>query len=220
MTKLAPARDLALDVATGNGQAAVAMAEDFARVIAIDASENQIAAAKQHPSIEYRVATGEDTGVPSSCVDLVTVAQAVHWLNRDRFYDEARRVMKPGGAICVWCYGDPVIDDPVIHGIVHRYNRGTIESCWRPERDIILDRLETIAFPFAEVEAPAIDLVCHWTLTELSGYLRTWSATAAYAKATGTDPVAEVEVAMKEYWGNADARRKVTWPLFIRAGHS
>ena len=123
--------EIAWDCATGNGQAGVGLAQRFDRVIATDASEKQIAMAERNDSIDYRVATASDSGIDSDSIDVVTVAQAIHWLDRDEFYSEARRVLKADGAIAIWCYGDPVIDDPVLDAIVHPYNRETVEGNWR-----------------------------------------------------------------------------------------
>lgn len=204
------------DCATGSGQAAVGLANVFDRVIATDASEMQISMAEPHPSIEYRVSSAYDSGLADSSVDAVTVAQAIHWLDHGLFYSEARRVLRPDGFIIVWGYGDPVIDDPRLDRIVHHYNRGTIETYWRPERNLILDGLRTIPFPFREIEAPALTMERAWTLSELSGYMRTWSATAAYAEKNGGDPVAPVEDELSRLWGSGT--HLVRWQLHIRAG--
>ena len=211
--------ELVWDCATGSGQAAVGLAKVFDRVIATDASEKQISMADPHPSIEYRVATAYDSGLEDSSLDAVTVAQAIHWFDYDRFYSEARRVLRPSGLVAVWGYGDPVIDDVRLDRIVHDYNRGTIESYWRPERDIILSGLRTIPFPFAEVDAPSFTMERAWTLAELAGYMRTWSATAAFVEAHGIDPIIEVERSLAEYWGEAGSIHRIRWPLHVRAGY-
>jgi SAM-dependent methyltransferase len=216
LSGLAPRHEVAWDCATGSGQAAAGLARRFDRVIATDASQKQIAMAARNDAIEYRVASASDSGLDSSSVDLITVAQAIHWLNRDEFYSEAGRVMRADGVIAIWCYGDPVIDDPALNEIVHEYNRGMIESYWRPERRIILDGLKTISFPFREVSAPDFVMEQSWTLAELAGYLRTWSATAAYVAAHGGDPVTRVEEAMSRIW--AVERRTILWPLYVRCG--
>ena len=218
LAAIAPRHSLAWDCATGNGQAAVGLASRFKKVVATDASEKQIALAEPHPSIEYRIANASFSGLPDACADLVTVAQAIHWFDHDSFYMEATRVLAPGGAIAIWGYGDPVIDDERLARIVHDYNRVTIESYWRPERDLILAGLRTIPFPFIEIATPSMNLECRWTLEELAGYMRTWSATSAYAAAHGGDPVGPVEAALAEHWGDAKKRHLVRWPLFLRAG--
>lgn len=211
---------LAWDCGTGNGQAATSLAAYFDNVVATDASEKQIAQAAQHPGVEYRVATAYESGLAVRSVDLVTVAQAIHWFDRDAFYQEAKRVMHARGALAIWGYGDPMMESDELGAIVHQYNRGTIEEFWRPERQILLDGLRTIDFPFREVEAPEMTLECHWTLAELTGYLRTWSATAAYADHIGTDPVEPVEAALAAHWGSPDERRRIQWPLHTRAGYA
>lgn len=208
---------LAWDCATGSGQAAVDLAQIFDRVIATDASEKQIGMAEPHPSIEFRVANAYDSGLAAASIDAVTVAQAIHWLDHERFYAEARRVLRSDGVIVVWGYGDPVIDDVRLNRIVHDYNRGTIEQYWRPERNIILAGLQTIPFPFREIAAPAFTMERTWTLAELAGYMRTWSATAAYAEKHGGDPVASVEAELSQHWGSG--AHLVRWPLYVRAGY-
>ncbi|MEO8576976.1 MAG: class I SAM-dependent methyltransferase [Gemmatimonadales bacterium] len=210
---------LVWDCATGNGQAATGLAAHFDNVVATDASDKQIAAAAQHPGVDYRVATAHESGLADHSADLVTVAQAIHWFELDAFYAEVKRVLHTGGVLAIWGYGDPVIDSVRLDRIVHDYNRGTIEDYWMPERQIILDGYTTIPFPFREVEPPSMTLQCRWTLAELAGYMRTWSATANYAAKHGGDPVAPVEAALAEHWGPVECRRLIQWPLHIRAGY-
>jgi hypothetical protein len=218
VASLSPRHGLAWDCATGSGQAVEGLAKHFDKVVATDASEKQISMAQPHSGVEYRVARAEASGLAAESVDLVTVAQAIHWFDRDSFYEEVKRVANPPAAIAIWGYGDPVIDDARVHDIVHAYNRGTIESYWKPERDLILAGLRTIEFPFREVEPPQMMLECRWTLNELAGYFRTWSATAAYVAQHGADPVDEVEARLREVWGGDEKRRLIQWPLYIRAG--
>ena len=80
--------DTAWDCATGSGQAALGLAPHFRRVVATDASAEQVRHAVAHPSIDYRVAQAEDSGLADHSVDLVTVAQAAHWFDLPRFYAE------------------------------------------------------------------------------------------------------------------------------------
>jgi SAM-dependent methyltransferase len=208
------------DCATGSGQAAKGLAKYFDRVIATDASAEQIAQAEQSPKIEYRVADASDSGLPDHSVDMVTVAQALHWFDLDTIYSEAKLVVRPGGALVVWGYGDPVLDSEPLEKILHTYNRGTIEEYWMPERQIILDGLKTVPFPFREIETPGMHLEKDWSLPDLIGYVRTWSATANYIKQTKSDPVPAIESALAEHWGGNENRRLGRWPLHIRAGYA
>ena len=219
LARIVPRTERVWDCATGNGQAARGLAQHFREVVATDASDTQIAAAEPLPGIEYRVATAYDSGLPDSSVDLVTVAQAMHWFEPERFYPEARRVLRDGGAIAVWGYADAILDDAELERIVHDYNRGTVESYWMPERKHLLNEYRTIAFPFREIETPRFEMIRHWNLEELAGYLRTWSATAAYARVLGRDPIIDVEAELAKHWGEKEERHTIRWPLFIRAGY-
>lgn len=170
------------------------------------------------PGIEYRVARADASGLPDQSVDLVTVAQALHWLDPEPFFAEVRRVLAPGGAIAVWCYGDAVLDTPELQEILHRFNRGTIESYWLPERCLVLEGYATVPFPFDEVSTPRMTLTRESTLVELVGYVRTWSATARYVAEHGTAAVEQLESDLASLWGDPSMRRRVDSPLFLRAG--
>ena len=209
---------LALDCGTGNGQAALGLANRFERVIAIDPSADQISRATPNPRIEYRIAAAESSGLPDASVDLVTAAQSLHWFDPAAFFSEARRVLAPGGAIAVWGYGDPILDSESLNRMLHAFNRGMLEGYWHPERKLLLDGYQTIPFPFDELTLPAMELEAQWTLAELTGYLRTWSATARYVAERGVDPVVDVEQSLSREWGDPGEPRLVRWPLYIRAG--
>jgi SAM-dependent methyltransferase len=209
---------IALDSGTGNGQAAGGLARYFERVIATDPSEEQIRRAAPHPRIEYKVAPAESSGVSDASVDLVTAAQSLHWFDAPAFFLEAKRVLAPGGAIAVWGYGDPVLDSTGLDRILHDFNHGMLEPYWFRERKLLLEGYRSIAFPFEELELPAQQLEMRWTLHQLAGYLRTWSATARYATAHGVDPVTDVEKSLGGEWGNGGKARLIRWPLHLRAG--
>jgi SAM-dependent methyltransferase len=215
---LAPGRDLAWDCATGSGQAARALASRFARVHATDASRAQLAHAVAHPGVSYAVAPAERSGLASASVDLVTVAQALHWFDVDRFYAEVRRVLRPGGALAAWSYGDLRTGDAGLDAHLHRFAHETLAPCWPPERAHVDDGYRTLPFPFREVAPPPFAIEQRWTLAELAGYLRSWSGTLRWQAAHGADPVAPLEAELRALWGDAE-RRLLWWPIAVRAGH-
>ncbi|KAF8058108.1 methyltransferase [Scenedesmus sp. PABB004] len=104
-------RALAVDVACGSGQATVALADAYERVVGLDGSAAQLARADRgaRGNVEYAVGDAHATGLPDACADLVTVAQALHWFDPPRFYREARRVLKPDGVLAAWTYGLPIL---------------------------------------------------------------------------------------------------------------
>ena len=208
----------AVDCGSGNGQAAIGLTKHFLRVIATDPSEEQVSRATAHERIEYSVARAEALPLVDSSADLVTAAQALHWFDAPAFFSEARRVLAADGAIAVWGYGDPILDTDSLHETLRAFNRGTLERYWFAERQLLLDGYRTIPFPFDEVPIPQQQLEVRWTLPELAGYLRTWSATARYAAEHGFDPVSDVEKSLSRDWGAPGQRRLIRWPLHVRAG--
>ncbi|MCB1827287.1 MAG: class I SAM-dependent methyltransferase, partial [Coxiellaceae bacterium] len=173
-------RHVALDCATGNGQAAIALAEFFDRVIGIDGSSAQLSHAHQHERVEYRQASAENTGLADHSVDCVTVAQAFHWFDFDAFFEEVKRVVVPGGIVALWCY--PIIhamDKQVDHQLQSFYH-DTIGPYWPPERRFIDERYQTFHLPFDEIESPLFSQEKHWSVEDLSGYLSTWSSVQKY----------------------------------------
>lgn len=214
----APGRELAWDCAAGSGQASLDLARRFTRVIATDASRTQIDAAPPHPNVEYRVAPAEASGLPEAAADLIAVAQALHWFDLDRFYAEARRVLKPGGILAAWTYGAQTVDETRVDACVRTFYRETVGSHWPPERQHVESGYRTLPFPFREIPHPEFHMTANWTLPELLGYLRSWSATGRYLAARGTDPVDGLAMELLPLWGEPSARRRVIWPLSLRVG--
>jgi SAM-dependent methyltransferase len=213
----APAREAAWDCATGNGQAALGLARHFGRVIATDASDAQIAHATPHPRVTYRVAPAEASDLDDGSVDLVTVAQAVHWFDRPRFWAEARRVLRPRGVIAIWTYRLFSIA-PELDAIVRRFYQNTVGPFWPPQRKLTEEGFRTIEFPFAEFSVPEFTIEQRLTLEDVGGYIRTWSATRGYVERHGHDPVDALVAELAPVWGDSQTRRLARWPLPARAG--
>lgn len=201
---LAPGRDLAWDCATGNGQAAAQLASHFARVLATDASASQLSAAKAHPRIAYRIAPEDDSSAEDGSIDLVTVAQALHWLDLTRFYGEVRRVLKPGGLIGVWCYG-PVEVNEEIDAVLHWFDYERLRRFRAPELDHVRTAYRDIEFPFAEIPAGPFTMTMTATRDQFLGFVRTWSAVAS-ARAAGDDPIGDLEARLTPIWSATDCR--------------
>jgi SAM-dependent methyltransferase len=203
--------ELAWDCATGNGQAALSLASYFEHVIATDASAEQIIAAIAHPKIKYSVAPAATSGIAAASVDLVTVAQALHWFDVEAFFAEATRIVKPGGLLAAWSYEKSSVDagiDPILDAIFDE-----VEDYWPLERDIVMNRYRDIVFPWPEIEVPPISMIEDWTVEQMLGYCRTWSASKRYQDDRGIDPVAAHESELRHAWGAV--RRAVSWPLTI-----
>ena len=212
-----PRRDLAWDAGCGNGQATVALAAHFARVIGSDPSAAQIAHAEPAANVEYRVEPAEQSSLAAASVDLVCVAQALHWFEQERFHAEVRNVLRPGGVIAALAYAGCRIDPAIDRVTTHLYVDLT-GPYWPPERAHIEAGYATLPFPDTPSPAPAFEMVAQWNLGQFLAYLRSWSATQRYAKACGEDPVARVEGDMAAAWGEAARVRAVRWQLTLRVG--
>jgi SAM-dependent methyltransferase len=211
-------RHLAWDCATGSGQVAVPLAAYFDRVVATDISAAQIEHAELHERVEYRVAPAEASGLGPATVNLVTVSQALHWLDLDSFYKEIERVLAPRGVLAVSSYGSASIDDPELSAIFAHFELNTLGAYWPPRRALVGEKLRELPFPFPELAVPPFRLEVQWTLAELVGYARSWSATARYMARHGHDPTAALEASLRESWGEPDQRRLVRWPFVVRVG--
>jgi SAM-dependent methyltransferase len=210
--------DRAWDCATGTGQAATGLADHFRFVLASDASAAQVRAARAHQRVRYVVARAEEVPLAARSVDLVTVAQALHWIDLPEFYSEARRVLRPGGLLVVWTYGGHRVDGGRLDEEVGDFYHRVVGPYWAPERRLVETGYRTMPFPFDEIAIAAPPMVADWNLAQLLGYLGTWSAVAACRERTGRDPMPELAGRLEPLWGDPSAPRRVEWPLAIRAG--
>jgi SAM-dependent methyltransferase len=217
LASLAPSRDRAWDCATGSGQAALGLAPFFSHVIATDASSAQIAHAVRHEKISYSVSLAEQAGIESRSMDLIAVAQAVHWFDMERFYREAKRVVKSDGVIAVWCYSLLRIA-PAIDELLDRFYHGVVGPYWPPERKLIDERYATIPFPFEELTAPSFTMEALWDARQLLGYLATWSSVKRYRQANGVNPVLTIEDPLIKEWGDPESAKDIRWDLNLRIG--
>ncbi|HEY8084936.1 MAG TPA: class I SAM-dependent methyltransferase [Methylophilaceae bacterium] len=211
-------RDVAWDCGTGSGQAARDLAAHFKLVIATDASESQISQVQPQEGIDYRVAPAELSGLASGSIDLVVVAQALHWFDVDAFHDEASRVLKPQGILAEWCYGHIEIDNAAVDGLIQHFYADVVGPHWPPERVHVENAYRKLPFPYERLTPPAFAMRVTWSLQQLMGYLRSWSATAQYIKVHGTDPVEELTQEVQQHWGDAETYYTISWPLSLRVG--
>ncbi len=183
-------------------------------MIATDASTAQIAAAEAEERLEFREASAERSGLEDESVDLITVAQALHWFDIDSFFRESRRVLCRGGILACWCYARNRVSsdcDPVISQMF-----AEVEDYWPPERAIVENNYQDVEMPFDELSAPSFEMSVSWTADDMLGYFRTWSASQRYVKERHADPVAKIETDLRLAWGSR--RRNVRWPLTLRLG--
>lgn len=213
LASLTKSRELAVDVATGNGQAAVALSTLYTTVQATDASASQIDAAEACAGVSYRTATAENSGIAGGSADLMTVAQAFHWFDAGAFFAESQRVLRADGVLAIWLYEIAAVDNHC-DAVIDQLYTDIVGPFWPAERQMIEAGYATVALPGAIIDAPDFRMAAHWTADAMLGYLRTWSACRRYTEQYGTDPVLQIEDRLRQSWGNAS--KQVSWPLVLK----
>jgi len=207
----------AWDCGTGSGQAATGLARHFDEVLGTDASIRQLAHATPADRVRYLVCRSEAAPFPENRIDLITVAQALHWFDFEAFFTEVRRVARSRAALAIWSYGLVRIS-PAVDALVRHWHSDTLGDCWMPERRHVDEAYENVAVPFETREVSEREMRMEWDLESLLGYLGTWSAGRIYTERYGEDPLRLVESGLRTAWGTSD-RLTATWPLTLRVFH-
>ena len=146
------------------------------------------------------------------CADLVTVSAALHWFDRPRFFAEVRRVARPGAILAVWSYYQSLIE-PAIDAVLMRYASEVVGSLWSPGMELNQRAYRGLELPFEPLPWPTLHAEGRMRLEDLLQYMRTWSASQAWQRTRGTDPVETVHDDMTRAWGDPTTLRAVRWPL-------
>ncbi len=209
-------RGVALDCATGNGQVARTLSSFFQTVCAVDISENQLRHAVTAPNISYLVSRAERSPFKADTFDLITVAQAYHWLDSAEFCTEARRIAKPGALVAIWSY-NLLSCEPSLQAIIRRWNYETLAPYWEAERQFLYSHYDTLAFKFERIQIPDFEIVVEWTRDKLIGYLKSWSALQKMVLQVGDGAFQQVLREIDTVW-REKATRKFTFPVFLKLG--
>jgi ubiquinone/menaquinone biosynthesis C-methylase UbiE len=217
IVQFAEKRNRAWDCATGNGQAAKALADYFEKVEASDISQAQVNNAIQIPNIEYHVCPAEETPFEDNSFDLISVAQAYHWLNWKKFHDEAERVGKPNCVVAVWGYNLLVCNDEKVNALIHHFYRDITGSYWDYERRYVDDGYTTVDFEFVQLPAHKFETRMRWTRKHLEGFFRSWSAVQNFIKQNQLDPVTTIEKEIDAVWNEVE-EKEISFPIFMKIG--
>lgn len=208
----------ALDVAAGNGQATLPLLQHFDRVLACDASPDQLSGSTDWQSAQRFAAQAERLPLRDGQVDLMVVAQALHWFATPAFFAEAKRVLAADGLFCAWCYSllriEPALDEVITH-----LHGETLRGYWPRGRASVDAGYRDIQAPFETIEPPEFAIEVRWDLPQLLGYLRTWSAVKQWQQTHNRDPVALLEPELAQLWGDPERQRGVRWPLHFLVGY-
>ena len=207
----------ALDCGCGTGQLSVLLAKRFEEVIATDASSAQIEKAQKEDNVIYQVALAEQSGLADESIDLITVAQAAHWLDLDKFYKEVERIARPNGILALITYGVLHVEGS-IDTLIQQFYYQTIGPYWPAERQHVEDGYQSLPFPFTEIKVATVNMEEFWSLDELLGYFNTWSAVKEAEKVLSFNPVDQLRIVLLPEWGDPENKKRISWPLSIRAG--
>lgn len=209
-------RHFAWDCATGNGQVAVVLSNNFKNVEATDISQAQLSQAVKRPNINYTQIPAENTPFESNHFDLITVAQALHWLDCKKFYQEVRRTAKHNALVAVWGYGLLTIEVR-IDQLLKAFYQQIVGPHWPPERKHIENEYRNLPFPFESKEEMRFSSDYYWTPEHFQGYLMTWSAVQRFIKLRGYNPVPEFIEKLKSFWPEK-VQKPVNFPVFLQCG--
>jgi len=210
-------KNTAWDCATGNGQAAVVLSEYFKKVIATDISVSQIEKATSKENIEYLVCSAESTPFEENTFDLVTVAQAYHWIKWNEFKKEATRICKPGAIIAVWMYYNHKTGDDKVDKAVKNFYENVTKPYWDYERKHVEDLYATVEFDYELLPVKDFETVLNWQREDLLGYISSWSAVQKYIKTNGNSPIPIIEEEIKKLWTEGEVK-KVLFPIYLKLG--
>lgn len=93
---------LALDAGCGTGLSSVALKSVSEKVIGVDISFEMLRRTEQAPGVEYIQACAEDLPFGAAKFDLITISQAIHWIDKGKFFAEADRVLKPEARVIAY----------------------------------------------------------------------------------------------------------------------
>jgi len=131
--------------------------------------------------VTYHVEPAESVSLPDGSADLVLAAQSLHWFDRDRFYAEAKRVLRPGGVLAAigynWMYVDPEVDQAISTRVLP-----LLEPYWAPHNAILWDGYRSIDFPGQEVRLGVFGIYLDWSFEQVEDYIRNWSACRALVR--------------------------------------
>lgn len=217
---LTPQHEQAWDCGTGNGQAAIGLAKHYTAVYATDPSQAQISKAIPNEEVTYKTEKAEECSLDENTVDLITIAQALHWFDVEKFYAVAKRVLKKNGIIAAWAYGVPSAHVTVMDNIIHHFHDVVLDPFWQVENRLIEKEYTTIPFPFEPIHAPDFYIRQSLSLYELLGHFSSWSAVQRFKDKNGTDPIPTLEQELAKVWDRANEKKEITWKLILKLGRN
>lgn len=207
----------ALDVGCGNGQFTTRLAPYFNQVIGTDTSQSQLQHAEAASNVNYLQQAAEAISLENDSIDLIVAAQAAHWFDLEKFYEEARRVARAGAAIALISYSVPYITDPV-NTIFQQGYWQDVHQYWSSERKHVETGYSDLHFPFSEIKLPSHHYRNTMNVDTFIGYIQTWSSYENARRNQALENFDNFFNKLRKAWPSDDMK-EVIWPISIKAAH-
>ena len=101
--------DLVVDLGSGTGLSTRYWASRARKVIGIEPTADMRRQAERRAiaNVSYQEGFSHRTGLPDRCADVVTCAQALHWMDPQATFAEVARILRPGGVFAAYDYDWP-----------------------------------------------------------------------------------------------------------------
>ena len=221
--------DVAVDVACGTGQSTFLLHNSFKKIVGLDISETQIEQAKKkqtendYKNVEFVVGDAHDIPMESSSVDLLTCAMAWHWLDAEKFYAEAKRVLKQEGCIAVYGHGSGarVFDNTRIKTAFDTLYAEFFKcDCFAEQNLHVLNNYEAVELPFSNTRRVDLEFPQEATIDELLGFFSSISMYLAYCKKYPNNTLLQQIRANYEEDSERSEVEKFTFPGFVILGQN
>jgi len=189
----------AMDLGAGTGKSTRALVGHFREVIAVEPDPGMAAKLREEiPEAKILKVAAEECVLPEASVDLVTIGNALHWMDFERVFANVHRWLRAAGIFAVYDRPLPKTT-PAIDEVILRELRGP----WKPHRDPRLKRdlvweSEVHKAPgFQVLEEIKFSYVIPMLPAQFTGFWRSTSYGGAYAR-TLANPEA--------YWNDLESR--------------
>lgn len=197
--------DRALDVACGTGQSTLALLEVAEEIVGLDSSSEMLSHAIPHERIQFVEGSAERMPFANTTFGLISVALALHWFDQRKFFQEARRLLRPGGWLVI--YTDGFTGRMIGNDKFEQWNRGEYLTQYPtpPRNSQSLMELDASEYGFAPHASDQFLHEVEFTPDQLVNYL-----------ITQTNVISAVE------GGTEDLRSIIDWisnsvrPMFVK----
>ncbi len=218
IASISPAKEVVWDCGTGTGQAAIGLAKYFANVEATDVSPRQIENAFPISNVRYQMMPAENTDFPEQYFDVINVALALHWFDLEPFWNEVKRVARPGALFVTYWYDWPTLNEQ-FDKIFKKELLEPLSPFWSPKLKLCWNDYADVNFPFERIQTPNFEIQNQWSFEDFSNYVQTWSAIRGFVNKHGQEHLMHIISRLHQAWGSNENPKTVRLPLKIIAGY-